>query len=186
MTTATKTLVNGIDTDGLKALVREVNNDAAKGIAGFHVTTKWTGGTTSQSKIDSWFLGGKEIKRDFTLDVDEPHELMGSNTQANPQEYLLTAMNACIMATYVAGFALNDIELESLEIHSEGELDLRGFFGLDQTVKPGYDQVRYTVRVKSDATPEQVQKVHEAVLATSPNYWNMANAIDVQPTVICE
>lgn len=86
-------------------------------------------------------------------------------------------MNACIMATFVAGCALNGVELESLEIESEGELDLRGFLGIDPSVKPGYDELRYTIRVKGSGTPEQFEKVHQAVVATSPNYFNMASPI---------
>ncbi|MCW5776206.1 MAG: OsmC family protein [Phycisphaeraceae bacterium] len=173
----TQTIVNGIDTDRLKRLVADVSRDHRNGIAFFGVTTRWRGGAVSETEVNGWELGGRRLRKDFSIRIDEPPELCGTNTAPNPQEYLLAAMNACIMATFVAGCALNGIELESLEIESEGELDLRGFLGIDAGVKPGYDELRYTIRVKGSGTPEQFEKVHRAVVATSPNYFNMANPI---------
>ena len=178
--------LNGIDTEALRRLISDVSRDAAKGVAGFGVTTRWSGAASSETRIESWSLGGRRLPRNFTIAIDEPPELCGAGAAPNPQEYLLAAMNACMMATYVAACALNGIELESLEIESAGELDLRGFLGIDQRVKPGYDEIRYTVRIKGDGTPEQFQKVHEAVMATSPNYWNIANAIRLKPELIVE
>ena len=51
----------------------------------------------------------------------------------------MAAFNACITVGYVAGAALKGIKLESLEIRTKGQLDLRGFLGLDDTVPPGYE-----------------------------------------------
>jgi hypothetical protein len=67
--------------------------------------------------------------------------------------------------------------LEALRIDTEGDIDLRGFLGLDPDVKPGYDQLSYTVHIKGNGTAEQFQKVHDTVCATSPNRFNIANAI---------
>lgn len=66
--------------------------------------------------------------------VDEPFELLGENTAPNPQEYLMTALNTCVTVGYVAGAAVRGIMLETLEIKTKGELDLRGFLGIDDTV----------------------------------------------------
>ena len=78
------------------------------------------------------------MPRQFTIDIDEPYELGGSNRHANPQEHLLAALNACMMVGYVAQCSLRGITLEKLEIESEGDIDLRGFLGLDPAVSPGY------------------------------------------------
>ena len=52
---------------------------------------------------------------------------------------------------------------------------------MDDSVSPGYDALRYTVRIKGKGTPEQFQGVHETVMATSPNSWNLANPIKMKP-----
>ena len=61
---------------------------------------------------------------------------------------------------YAAVCALQGIELEELQIETEGDIDLRGFLGIDSSVKPGYDRLRYVVHIKGDATAEQFEKVY--------------------------
>ena len=51
---------------------------------------------------------------------------------------LLSALNACMTVGYVAGAAVRGIRLTSLEIETRGELDLRGFLNLSDSVPPGY------------------------------------------------
>jgi OsmC-like protein len=76
------------------------------------------------------------------------------------------------------------INLDSVEIETEGELDLRGFLGIDENVKPGYDSIQYTVRLKGNGTPEQFQAVHQNVVKTSPNYFNIARPVTVKANLV--
>ncbi|MDJ0682273.1 MAG: hypothetical protein QNJ18_20730 [Xenococcaceae cyanobacterium MO_167.B52] len=48
---------------------------------------------------------------------------------------------------------------------------------IDKEVIPGYEQISYTVNIKGDVTAEQFKQIHEFVKKTSPNYYNIANAI---------
>jgi uncharacterized OsmC-like protein len=178
--------LNGIDTPGLKEVMAEVSKDPAKGMVKFQVSTSWKGTTRTETQVKSYELAGQEIKRNFSIMIDEPEELLGENTAPNPQEVLMAAFNACIMNTYVIGAAMKGIKLEKVEMETEGELDLRGFLGLDKAVKPGYDEIHYKVRIKGDGTREQFEEVHKAVMATSPNYWNIANSIKVRSDLIIE
>ena len=171
-------VINGIDTAAVRQLAATVEADPRQGAARFGVTTAWRGGTTNETRVEAWHLGGERIAKDFTLRVDEPLELGGTNTAPNPQEYLLTAINACMLVGYVVGAAMRGVRLDKLEIESHGELDLRGFLGLDPSVAPGYDRgIEYTVRISGDGTPEQFEEIHREVVATSPNRWNAANPI---------
>lgn len=184
--TTTTALINGIDTDGIKNLVREVKQDYKRGLADFRVATQWKRGMHSETRVTGWGLGGQNLKHSFTIGIDEPRELCGQDQFANPQEYLLGAMNACMLNTFVAVCSLQGVELESLSFESEGQLDLRGFLGIDTNVKPGYGEIRYTIRVKGNGTPEQFRKAHEAMIATSPNYYNMASGIPLRANLIIE
>lgn len=181
-----ETKVNDIDTDAVKQVMEDVSKDAAQGKVKFQVSSRWKGGAKSETHVDSYQLAGKEIKKNFTIQIDEPLELAGSNTAANPQETLMAAFNACMLVGYVVGSSMKGIKLEKLEIHTNGELDLRGFLGLDASVKPGYDTIQYTVRIKGNGTPEQFQDIHETVMATSPNRWNIANPIKLNSDLIIE
>jgi len=96
------------------------------------------------------------------------------------------AMNACIMNTYVIAAAMKGVKLESVVIETEGELDLRGFLGIDKDVIAGYKELKYKVRLKGNGTQKQYEEVHKAVVATSPNYYNITHAIKLNTELIIE
>ena len=179
-------VVNGINVDALVALLARVKQDASQGKTTWRVTTTWQGQTRSRADVSGFAIGGAEVPRRFSFDIDEPYELGGSNAFANPQEYLLAALNACMTVGYVAQCALRGITLTQLMIETEGEIDLRGFLGIDPTVPPGYKSLSYTVRLRGDGTPEQFAEIHAAVMATSPNFYNVANVVALQPTLVVE
>ena len=150
------------------------------------MTSRWRGGTRSDTSVKAFHIGGQRVAKDFTIRVDEPYELCGTNQFANPQEYLLAALNACMIVGYAAVCASEGIELDDLRIETEGDIDLRGFLGIDSSVKPGYDSLRYTVHIRGHATAEQFERVHEIVKATSPNRFNVATAIALESRLVVE
>jgi hypothetical protein len=81
---------------------------------------------------------------------------------------------------------MRGITLTRLEIETTGEIDLRGFLGIDPAVPPGYESLSYTVRLRGGGTREQFAEIHEAVMATSPNFYNVANAVALKPTLVVE
>lgn len=156
------------------------------GLTRWKVTSAWQGRTHIRAEIGPFHIGGKTVKRPFAIDIDEPMELGGGNAYSNPQEHLIAALNACMMVGYVALCTLQGITLEKLEIQTEGDIDLRGFIGLDYTIPAGYKRLNYTVRIKGDASEEQFTKIHEMVTATSPNYYNITHSVALKPTLVGE
>jgi uncharacterized OsmC-like protein len=185
MTTAPK-VVNGVNVDDLFALIEGVRSDPAKGKTHWRVATAWQGQTRSRSTVEGYSIGGSEVARHFTMDIDEPAELGGTNRFANPQEHLIAALNACVTVGYVAQCAVHGIALESLVIETEGEIDLRGFLGVDPAVANGYENLRYTVRIKGNGTKEQFAEIHKAVMASSPNFYNLSRPVALKPTLVVE
>ena len=184
--TVEPTVVNGINLDDLFALIEGVKRDAANGKTNWRVTTTWQGQTRSRAQVDGFEIGGERVPRRFSIDIDEPSELGGTNRSANPQEHLLAALNACMMVGYVAQCAVRGITLENLEIETVGEIDLRGFLGLDPAVPPGYENLSYVVRIKGSGTKEDFAAVHEAVMATSPNFYNVSRPVALKPKLVVE
>jgi uncharacterized OsmC-like protein len=190
MLTTTNTLkpkvVNGINVDDVHALIDGVKQDARNGQTNWHVTTTWQGQARSRARVDGFAIGGKWVPRQFSFDIDEPSELGGSNKFANPQEHLIAALNACMLVGYVAQCAVRGITLESLTIETDGEIDLRGFLGIDPAVPSGYEKLSYVVRIKGNGTDEQFAEVHDAVMATSPNFYNISRPVALKPTLLIE
>ena len=169
--------VNGLDLPALGEVVEAIEKDAGQAAVGFAVTTRWTGQTRSETVVDGFTMAGERIARSHKIVADEPCQLLGQDSAPNPQELLMAAFNACITVGYVAGAAVKGINLESLEIRTTGELDLRGFLGLSDTVAAGYEAIDYEVRIKGDGSAADFEEIHQNVIKTSPNYFNVSRPI---------
>jgi hypothetical protein len=88
-----------------------------------------------------------------------------------------------MMVGYVAGASLKGITLESVEIRTRGQLDLRGFLGLSEDVPPGYEAIDYDVIMKGSGTAADFEEIHRTVMKTSPNYFNISRPIRMNGTL---
>jgi uncharacterized OsmC-like protein len=172
-----KNRVNGLDLGALGDVVEAIGKDPRQAQVAFDVTTRWTGQTRSETTVDGFTIAGERVSRTHKIVADEPCELLGGDSAPNPQELLMAAVNACMTVGYVAGAAVKGITLDGLEIKTRGKLDLRGFLGLDDQVPPGYEEIDYEVRIKGNGTPEQLEEIHQNVMKTSPNYFNISRPI---------
>ncbi len=50
----------------------------------------------------------------------------------------------------------------------EGDIDLHGFLGLSEAVRPGYQNIKVSYRVKSDAPRDKIEALCDYVQKTSP------------------
>jgi len=98
-----------------------------------------------------------------TFKVDEPPALGGADAAANPVQYALASLGSCQAITYRVWAAQLGIELDSLTVRVEGELDLRGFFGIDDRVRPGFSAVRVEVSVAGPESKERYAELAAAV-----------------------
>ena len=71
-------VVNGINVDDLFALIEGVRRDATKGQTSWRVTTAWQGQTRSRTQVEGFEIGGEQVTRRFSIDIDEPCELGGT------------------------------------------------------------------------------------------------------------
>lgn len=148
---------NGVDVDALTAAASAIKSDPEKAEFEFHAETQWLGGARSRLKI-----------RKFVLESDEPAALLGSNTAPNPVEMVLAALGSCLVVGFAYSAAARGINLESLEFDVRGDLDLQGFLGLSDKVRPGYQDVQVVCRLKSDASRDKVEELFKYVVDTSP------------------
>ena len=171
--------VNGIDTGALSETIEAIKEDPSLGSCRFYAATEWRGGATSETRISRFELGGEDIEQDYTIAADEPNQLLGTDTAPNPQMLLYAALNTCVLNTFVVNASAKNIRLDSVEIELEGELDLRGFLGIDDSVNPGYNELTLVCRVKGDGTEEQYQECLEAGTRYSPNFQSLARPVSV-------
>ena len=71
--------------------------------------------------------------------------------------------------------ARRGIDFRDLSIEVEGDYDLRGYLGIDDT-RPGFGSISYTVHVDTDADEATLEEIRKAAEAGSPMVDNTANA----------
>jgi uncharacterized OsmC-like protein len=151
--TASVTSLNAI-TDATRAAVAD--NPAAAAVV-FKASARPEGTVGSEITL------GK-----YRVHVDEPPALGGQNTAPNPVEYYLASLLSCQVVTYRFWAERLGIQVDALSASAEGDLDVRGFFGLDDNVRPGFQQIRVTVNVSGPETAERYQELQDAVDAHCP------------------
>ena len=151
-------IVNGVDLDRLTGTIEAVSADPALARFQFRARNHWIDGGYSRTTIKDFYGAGQEDAtrtQPFTVDSDEPPVLLGQNRAPNTGEYVLHALAACVSGTIVYHAAARGIALDGLETTIEGDLDLRGFLGLDSSVRPGYEQIRVTIKAAGDFDDNQ-------------------------------
>jgi uncharacterized OsmC-like protein len=98
-----------------------------------------------------------------TFTVDEPPALGGGGTAPNPVEYALASLGSCQAITYRFWAEQLGISLGTLTVRVEGDLDIRGFLGFDDRVRPGFSAVRIQVSITGPEIPERYQELAAAV-----------------------
>lgn len=86
--------------------------------------------------------------------IDEPAGLGGTDLGANPVEHLLGSLGACQVITFQVWAEKLGLTLDAVDVDLSGDIDLRGFFGLDPEARPGFDQVRAEVRLTGPESKE--------------------------------
>lgn len=98
-----------------------------------------------------------------TVLTDEPASLGGQDGAPNPVEYALAGLLSCQAVTYRVWAVKLGIEVDEIDISIEGDLDVRGFFGLDEQTRAGFGEVRVAVQVSGPETPERYAELQAAV-----------------------
>lgn len=171
-------LINGVDVERLGQTVQAVQQNPGLGTSQFRAVNRWVSGGHNRSTIKGFYGAGQEDTtrtKPFVLDADEPHVLLGKDQGANPVEFVLHALAACLTTSLVYHAAARGIQIESVESKLEGDLDLQGFLGLSEQVRKGYKQIRANFTIKSDASAEQL----EALTKFSPVYDIVSNPVSV-------
>ena len=150
---------NGVSLDKLVGTVEAVKADPTLARFTFRAKNRWVTGARSKTTIQGFFGAGAEDSSrslPFEMEGDEPSVLLGTDAGPNAVEAVLHALASCLVVGFVYNATARGIRIESLEMNLEGNLDLRGFLGLSDTVRPGYDGIRVTCRVESDASEKDL------------------------------
>jgi len=157
-----KEMTNGVDVGQLMDVIGAIEADPGYARFQWRATNQWINGALSRSRIKEFFAGNAEDatrEEAFTLDADEPAIAAGENSAPNSMEYVLHALATCLTGTLVYHAAVRGIEIEAVESSFTGDMDVRGLFGLADDVRKGFNKVRVNMRVKSEASVEELTEL---------------------------
>lgn len=177
-------MVNGVDVTAMFEAVDHIRRDPCLAAFNFRVRNRWMGGGLNQTTISDFSGVGTEHQHEtgFVVYNDEPPVLLSGDKGPNPVENLLHALAGCMTTGIVYHAAAKGIEIRSITSRFEGDLDLRGFLGMDPTVRSGYEQIRVTFTVDADATPEEIEEIVSAGPRYSPVFDVVTNGTPVKVT----
>lgn len=96
--------------------------------------------------------------RDFEFILDEPKNLGGTDSGMNPVEALLGSLGACKVIVAKSFAKLHNINLNSIKVELEGELDTDGFMGKNPNAKIGFSKIISKFYIDADNTDEEIEK----------------------------
>jgi uncharacterized OsmC-like protein len=111
---------------------------------------------------------------------------LGERTAPNAVEHLLAALGSCLTVGYAANAAAMDTELNDLRFEMHGEVDLRGFLGISDDVRAGYNNITCTAHVDADAPVDEIEKLRDHVETTSPLADNITNEVPVETDLVVD
>jgi uncharacterized OsmC-like protein len=176
------TRINGVDVQRMAETLKAIQDNPALATFRFQAANRWITGGYNRSTIQSFHGAGQEDSartRLFLVEADEPPVLLGQDYAPHPAEYVLHALAGCLTTSLVYHAAARGIRIQTVESHLEGSLDLRGFLGLSDTVRRGYQEVRAHFAVQADASAAELQ----ALTKFSPVYDIVSNPVPVEITL---
>lgn len=113
----------------------------------------------------------------WTLVAGMTEKYGGSNDGPNPGVYGRAALGSCLAIGYAMWAARLGVPIESLQIEVQADYDVRGELGANDSVRPGYTEIRYIVTVTSPATSEEIARWLDTADRYSSWRDNIANAV---------
>jgi uncharacterized OsmC-like protein len=187
MTTVTSIIRNGVDTQQMYGTLDAITAQPELGRFEFRARNQWIAGAHNRSTIQDFYGAGQEDssrRGSFVVDAGEPAVLLGTDTGANPAEYLLHALAACLTTSIVYVAAARKVKLTSVESALVGEMDVRGALGVSDEVRNGFERIAIVFRVTGEAPEEKLREVVERAQARSAVFDMVTNGVPVDVGVV--
>jgi len=103
----------------------------------------------------------------------------GTGLQACSGDMLLEALAACAGVTLRAIATALDIPVRDGTVYAEGDLDFRGTLGVSKEVPVGFQRIRLSFELDTDASPEQL----DTLLKLTERYCVVLQTLHLPPII---
>jgi uncharacterized OsmC-like protein len=163
-------IVNGVNVDRLFETIDAIKDTPGLARCRFRAQNTWVSGGHNRTTITGFYGGCQKhtLPEPLVLESDEPAALLGQGADANPMDYVLTGLAACLTTSLVYYAAARGIQIDEVESRLEGDLDLHGFLGLAESVRNGFENVKVTIRIKAQVSDEKLAELCRVAQKHSP------------------
>lgn len=171
--------LNGIDIDKGVETIKAIKQSPELATFKFRSENEWLSGFHNRTVIKPFYGAGKDYAGGdrYSLESDAPLVLLGTDQAADPVEYVLHALTACMTSTLVFHCAFKGISVNKLSSSMEGDIDLHGFLAL-KDVKKGFSEIRATFDIETEASEDTLREL----LTLSPVYEMISAGVSVKVT----
>lgn len=178
-----KASFNGVNTQTLSTVFSSMQNQPEMAKVAFSVKSQWNGGFSVGTTASKGFrIGDQNMERntEYKTQYDFPAQLSGEEQGPTVCEGCMGALAACLTQTIVAHATSRGTRLDGIDIDVEGEVDMRGFTGISKDVRPGAQQFRVNMNIRSSsASKEQLDELREIGKRFSPAFDTLTNGTSV-------
>ena len=177
-------MINGVDVGRLSETIDAIKQDPEVATFRFRASNHWESGGHNTTTIHDFFGAKQNIdhQKEFHISADEPELLLGNDKGANPVELALSALASCLTTTLIYHAAARGVTVRAVESELEGDLDLRGFLGMSDSVRRGYKNIGVKMRVDADASQDMLDELIELAMQRSPVFDIISNPVNVVVT----
>jgi len=174
-------IINGVNVTELREKISAIEKQPKLAKFRFKANNTWLEGGHNQTVIDDFYGTCQTHQRaqPFTIDKDEPPVLLGMDKGANPVEYVLAALAGCLTTSLVYHAAARGYQIDEVESQFEGDLDLRGFLGMSDEVRNGYEGIKVTFHIKGDIPEKVKQELIQVAQQRSPVFDIVTHGVPV-------
>lgn len=109
----------------------------------------------------------------------------GNDAGPGPGIFERASLGSCLAIGYAQQAAVENIPIDTIEVHVESEFDARGQFGISDD-PPGFKELRYHVIIKSIASKADIRRIIEEADARSPVLDDFKRPIPVKRKITIE
>ncbi len=178
---------SGVNAQVLGTVIETIKNQPEMAKVTFQMQTHWQNGdgfkVTSTGK--NFQIEGQTVERReaFTVASDYPNEMGGMSRGPTVCEMCMASIASCVSQTIVAYATMMGVQLDSIRIQTEGDIDIRGFTGVSEKVRPGAQEFRMNIHLDSKtASKEQLAKLYELGKRFSPAIDTLTNGTTIKTT----
>lgn len=151
----------------------------------YELVTTWHGGMASQTCSRASISGAADtVPQLHLIDSDEPVTLGGEGFSPTPQELMLAAFNACMIAIFAMEARRENIALQRLEVQTCCDLITNLLSPQANDAESSHGRIQYVFHVSGSGTIYQFEQIHRKVINASLNWWILAQNLTVEGDLI--